>query len=118
MSEIKFKLGRREDCIKFTPAQNEPIVEIKPNGEVIVNPKYTVTEAARLFWNEFIKVNPINGWRRVDDELPENEKEVMVTLKIGFVDLALFSDGEFWIDKKIYTQDISAWMLKPEAFEG
>lgn len=64
--------------------------------------------------------NRASPWRKIEseDDLPkENNKEYLITTNLGFVDVMLMSDGEFWADKKIYTQDIVAWMPLPEPFE-
>lgn len=36
---------------------NEVVFTIKHNGDVVINPKYTVQDAAKLFWDEVIKLS-------------------------------------------------------------
>jgi hypothetical protein len=34
------------------------VFSIKPDGTIWINPKYSVTEAAKCFWDEVINTNP------------------------------------------------------------
>ena len=42
---------------------NDPIVIIKPDGDIWINPKYTTTEGAKAFWDMVIQMNPLIGKR-------------------------------------------------------
>lgn len=41
--------------------EGETVVTIKPDGSVIVNPKFTTTEAAQVFWEAVVALKP---WRQ------------------------------------------------------
>jgi len=47
--------------LEFRRTHDDPVVTFKPDGSVIVNPKYTTTEAARAFWDAVQACNP---WRQ------------------------------------------------------
>jgi len=47
-----------KNTINFS-CNNEAIVTIKPDGEIEINPKYTITEAAKAFWDVVIQTNPL-----------------------------------------------------------
>ncbi len=47
--------------IRFQTSSGDAIVIIKANGEIWVNPEYTTTEAAQVFWDTVIQINPLIG---------------------------------------------------------
>ena len=50
--------------LQISGADAEPIVTIHWSGRVEVNPKYTVDDAARAFWDAVIAMNPL--WKKED----------------------------------------------------
>lgn len=42
--------GQAAPCLTIQAADSREILRITPSGEVIINPEFTVTEAARAFW--------------------------------------------------------------------
>jgi hypothetical protein len=51
-------VGPLKYSFQITSAGGEPIVTIDHDGHVIVNPKYTLDEAANSFWLAVIRLNP------------------------------------------------------------
>lgn len=52
---------RRDEVMRVTDSTNEQVFVIYNNGLIEVNPKYTVDDAARLFWLAVARCNPVMG---------------------------------------------------------
>lgn len=67
MSDVPFEsmgrtyidFGNFQHSLMIGGGTTEPIVTIRPDGAVEVNPKYETTEAAKAFWDAVREMNPI-----------------------------------------------------------
>jgi hypothetical protein len=76
-------------------------------------------EDAMILWN-----TRANGWRRVEDGLPENIRQVQITILAGdggrYTTQGCYAHGwrDCWADPFDHDERVIAWRELPEPFEG